>query len=234
MASSLARSMTRIFTTADRLNVRATYGDLISVHNAAVDELDAGQVKNAWALLNEALGMALRQAWIDLSGKENTGITDRKRLLEKLRSSTVIDNWTYAVVETALRAHPRSRYSLRQCDLLAAIVRVFVFDEPAKAIKRVDATVDVAKSIEVHVEDVGPKLVPTAATPAEPAAEPEPAALQTARKSTARYEPTEAEIERECRKLLLSKYPSFPLRDDEFRSPHWREHEARLAAIGVS
>ena len=141
--------------------------------------------------------------------------------------------------------HPHG-YDLRRVDLLAGIVRSFVFDKPAVGVDEAAETSKAYSAPEpepAESESRDPRQVeewlpvPTV----EPVEEPEPVAelpvpalAPEQRKPNAeRYLPTEAEIERECRKILASRYPAFPLTDDQYSSPHWREHEARLAAIGV-
>lgn len=333
MANALARSMTRVFTTAERLRVRKIYGDLISVHNAAIEELDAGNVRNAWALLSEALGMALRNAWLAMPGHSASTITERAVLLEKLRGCTRLDQWTYAVIKVALAKQPR-KYSLQQCDLLAAIVRLFIFDQPAAVIvasvpgcrdpRQVEQgqSLPAALPMEQPAKEPADKFVSDEGQPQEAAESPfqtadsfqdqqenfaEDAVTSTAIQGKARrlsritverieeliragelstaaicadasvsiatvheikygrhyhqqndaeqrrraahstkesiaarghYLPSPDEIEAACDQMREERYPAelpnFPLRDDEFRSPHWRNHHRAMVALGLS
>ncbi|RIK78516.1 MAG: hypothetical protein DCC67_11510 [Planctomycetota bacterium] len=131
MASKYPRKRARVIPQHSRLEQRERPGDLDSLYHNAIDESKAGNAQNAWALLYEALGVALQRAWLAMPGHSGGAITDKQRLLIKLRSSGRIDQWTHAVALTAIAKPPRE-FTLRQCDLLAAIVRVFAFDLPAK------------------------------------------------------------------------------------------------------
>jgi len=240
MANSVARASQRIIPRVNRIDQRSTPGSLTSVHEAALLELAAGNLKNAWALLQEALGVALLHSWREVSGKPNSQVENREHLLLKLYSRKAIDKWTMTLLRDVMK-HPHG-YDLRRVDLLAGIVRSFVFDKPAIGVDEASETLiaitePVAPEPEVRdprqVEEWLP--VPTAA----PVEDPEPAAVVPApvpeqpKPYRERYLPTEAEIERECRKIIASRYPTFPLTEDQYRSPHWREHEARLMAIGI-
>jgi hypothetical protein len=129
MAHSAARAASRIVPHSKRIEQRKRIGNVSSVHQAALAELDAGNLKNAWALLQEAIGHALREAWLKMPGHSGSTITDKQALLEKLRASLHLDPWTYRVVKTAIE-HPHG-YDYRRVDMLAGIVRAFVFDQPA-------------------------------------------------------------------------------------------------------
>ena len=225
---------------AARLEERQPNGNLTSVHEAALLELEAGNLKNAWALFQEALGGWLLSTWREVSGKPTASITDRAWLIEHLRMIKAVDKWTYTLLKHAI-AHPGG-YDFRRVDLLAGMVRVFAFDKPAQPIPKVAPVVEApaddrdARQVEqwlpVPAVEPAPVEEPVIEQPAEPAATVEPLTAPK-RNRKERYEPTEAEIERACRTILMDRYPTFPLRDNEYRSPHWREHESRLAAIGV-
>lgn len=274
MASSQSRSNTRIISTADRLIQRVPYGNLTSVHEAALLELAAGNLKNAWALLQEALGEWLQATWREVSGRPNAGVTDRKALILKLYNRKSLDRWSFDLLNHAI-THPHG-YDLRRVDMLAGIVRVFVFDKPPAAVLIPDDTKLAPESVEerdprqveqwIPVPAVAPVPAETVAEPTNSSSSPpkssqltesvasaeEANALNPQKREAAprrradahahyrkvgernNYEPTEAEIEKACRKIIADRYPTFPLRDDEYRSPHWREHQRALEAIGLS
>lgn len=233
MATSLKRAP-GIIPKSDRLEQRQPNGNLTSVHEAALLELAAGNLTNAWALLQEALGAWLLSTWREHSGKPNSKF-EPLILIGKLRSGNRVDSWSFELLKHAIKKP--GRIDRRSVDTLAAIVRVFAFDAPAERITQAEPIVETpaddrdARQVEqwLPVPTVEPAPVED---PVEPAAVVEVStALKPDRKE--RYEPTEAEIERACRTILMERYPSFPLREREYHSPHWREHESRLAAIGV-
>lgn len=264
MATSQSRASSRIISTADRLIQRVPYGNLTSVHEAALLELAAGNLKNAWALLQEALGEWLQATWREVSGKPNAGVTDRKALILKLYNRKFLDRWSFDLLNHAI-SHPHG-YDLRRVDMLAGIVRVFVFDKPPAAVaekKAVPEPLPQPAPVAVLIPDdtkLAPEPIeerdtrqveewlPVPAVEAAPEPEKAPenvkAEAPPCRRADAHahyrkvgerndYEPTEAEIERECREILANRLPNFPLRDDEFRSPHWRAHHRALEAIGL-
>lgn len=125
-----ARQVRRIIPTWQRLNERSTYGDMASVHGAAVQELAAGRLANAWGLYHEILGHSLRLKWLAMPGHEASTITGREALLYKLRCSGSADRWTFDLLSAALR--PAKRVSKQSAELLAGIVATFSFDAEPK------------------------------------------------------------------------------------------------------
>lgn len=124
------------------------YGDLKTVLSAADDERQCRRNNNAAAAYREALGQWLRLSWIDLSGKQNTSITDPHALLAKLRSGGHVDKWSFAVLQAVLSPLERDP-SDRAISLLAAIVTLICSDRVSQC------TPDVVN------EDKSEKFVPS-------------------------------------------------------------------------
>jgi hypothetical protein len=187
-----------------------------------------------------------------MPGHTNATTADKNSLVEKLRASGRIDSWTFQIIKAAL-AHPRT-YDLLHVDLLAGVVRSFVFSlEPlpiaaAVAEKKSDVVPLPQPSLAAVVVLEDTKLAPEPVEVRDPRqveewlpvptveAEPEPVKSPEAKLDAGTppgYLPTEAEIERECRALRMQRRRRRPLDADQLRSPHWQETEARLLAIGA-
>jgi hypothetical protein len=122
---------------SQRLEERTTFGDADDVFAAAFAELDAHNYKNTWALLSEVLGQELITRWQATPGHSNSGVTDRAALLLKLYNCKQVDKWELDLLRAVL-AHPKV-YTLRQCDMLAAIIKVFIYHKPSPSIEATPA-----------------------------------------------------------------------------------------------
>jgi hypothetical protein len=258
MSSSHSRSLTRIVTLGQRLNERSTFGTMDDAYEAAHHELATHNYQNAWGLLTEVLGQDLFIRWRAMPNHASATNSDRLALLHKLYNSKQLDQWEFRLFKAALE-HPKV-YTLRKCDLLAALVKVFAYHNPGPTVEPKPAPPEADRDAR-QVEQWIP--VPTAEP--EPAVAPEPtatlwgvpvnavesstacedsetpveveAAVETAprpRRVEPRYLPTEEEIEAECERMREERFPAIQQGDDEvFERPHWKAHHLAMELAGL-
>lgn len=99
---------------------RQSYGDLTSLVAAARDELEAGQLENAYTAYRLALGSYLRQRWLEQSGKLNSSLTEPSTLAQKLNSAGQLDFWTLNVVRLTEKRPKLINWT--HVDVIAALV----------------------------------------------------------------------------------------------------------------
>lgn len=129
-AIGFVRRPIRTVTRSARLELRESFGDLSSSYWAAVDELQRGQLQNAWVGFQLVLNTWMRQHFLDLTGRLHSPIHDSQLLLTKLRSGSVVDRWTFDVLRTILSApKPVTWLSV---EVLAGIVEIVCLDDVPK------------------------------------------------------------------------------------------------------
>ena len=120
MPTTLLAPTSGTVSNAKRISWKSRYGDLVAALEGAREELDVGQLENAWTAYTIALNHWLKQRWTEQSGKTNSPITDPKELANKLRSANVLDSWHYE----ALKVLPKrpTPVEFRHIDVFAAFV----------------------------------------------------------------------------------------------------------------
>lgn len=120
MSATLAAVPSEIITNRERISWRIPYGNLSSVLQSARDEVEKGQLENAWTAYTIALEQWLQATWREVSGKSNSPVTGIEQLATKLRGRDTIDTWQLQSIRlTTNRPLP---VAWRHIDVLSAIV----------------------------------------------------------------------------------------------------------------
>lgn len=117
----------RVIFVGVRKSWREAYGDLPGLIDAARDEAANGRLENAWACYEHALTSWMWVQWGEHSGKPNTPHRETSILLQKLRSSGLIDRWTLQAIQAVLLQRPRE-ISWRHLDVVASLVTTMTLE----------------------------------------------------------------------------------------------------------